>query len=242
MQFESSPQLWWGLPWTDVLTALGTTGLAVLAFIAILFAVWGRRRERKRAAAAAIRDHSRQAAAALNRTIFDQWRLLTLAAPGSQLDSTDFLMAISIGQPALDDRVLAQRVNRLAEAFGELGDYVTLAPAAVVHGDSSYRAGSYSDEVQQEVGRWYRVRVEYTQALARQMTWVGQSLAAHQVGRPLPAEDAIGALPSLSAAPMAPTPPTAPAQPSAPPTPPPSAPSDPPSPSAPPAPPAEPED
>jgi hypothetical protein len=189
---ESASGIWWGRPWTEVLTALGTTGLAVLAFVVVIVAVLGRGRERRRVKGHAAHERSQQAAERLAKTIFDHWRIVTLAPPGSQVDLTDFLMAVSASQPALDDAVLATRVDGLTHAFVELTGYVNLAPVAVVHRD-----GSYSADVQREVGEWYRTRLDYTQALARRTTWVGQSLAAHQVDRALPAEDGLSALPVL---------------------------------------------
>ena len=61
-----------------------------------------------------------------------------------------------------------------------------------------------SDDIQRDVGKWYRTRLDYTQALARRTAWVGQSLAAHQVGRALPSEDTQAALPPLLASAEAP--------------------------------------
>ena len=161
------------------------------AFIGGLFAVlvasltvrWTKRADRE----AARLEVSRQAAVKLTEA------LLTLSPslkdPNNAPDLTDWNAAVALHLPVVVDLRLAQRVTDLSQASFDWAYFLEAVPDYIQKPETV----ATRDAAKSWRGAW----VAYRTALGAHHSFVGQSLAAHRIGQPLPVEADLTPLPTL---------------------------------------------
>jgi hypothetical protein len=174
---QAGPALWFGAPWPDVLTGIGTLALALFAAVTVIVTSRQAAGDRREALDQMLRARSRQAAEKILRVLAEEWPKLAMTGFGEIADYGRLQTELSLERPLLDDEQLQKRVEIVAGKIQDLLAYTLAIPGSnepdvprIVHARS--RMSGSRNKLILEIGL-YKV-------------WVHDSLTAHVRGLDLP--------------------------------------------------------
>jgi hypothetical protein len=191
---------WFGAPWSEVLTGIGTVMLALVTVLATWLTISRANAatvqarqdaadERARASEQRDLEESRKTAAGLARYIASAWSVIAIGSDEDLLHLGRLNLELALDAPALRNEELASRVREVQTAVQALISFRAVIPDdGAIDIDGADRASML------------RRASMYQLALGFQVRWVRDSLTACRVGLPLPPRptSSMSVLPTLN--------------------------------------------
>lgn len=163
-----------GVPWWQAVFFNGVGAAFISGIFAVAIARLTVRWTRTKDAKARTQERSREAAQAVTAALMVATPKVKLLPPGESPDLTELQRVLGIELAVITDPELVQRVSSLWKAMVELAVF-----------NSCIQSPTPANEPQVPPN-WPLKKYKYALALADLEMWVGESLAAHRIGKPLP--------------------------------------------------------